>query len=311
MEQVIHAKKKKRKLRRYVPLFLMCVPGFVYLIINNYIPMMGLFIAFKNINYTLGIFKSPWVGFSNFQYLFSTRDAFVITRNTILYNVSFIILNNTAAIAIAILLNEIVSHVALRIYQTVILLPFMISMVIVGYLVYAVLSPSNGFLNTSILPALHIKAQSWYMMPQVWPFILVFVKMWNMVGYLCIIYLASIVGIDKEYYEAATLDGASKWQQITQITLPLIVPVVTIMCLFAVGRIFYSDFGLFYQVPMNSGMIYSTTNVIDTYVYRGLIQLGDIGMSSAAGFYQSCVGFLVVLFSNWVVRHVNRDNALF
>lgn len=289
----------------------MAFPGLLYLLVNNYLPMFGLFIAFKNVNYSLGIFKSPWAGLSNFKYLFSTADAFTITRNTICYNVVFIIVNTIVAIAIAIMLAEITSKFFLKFYQTIVLLPFMISMVIVGYLVYAILSANTGILNKEILPLFGMHGVDWYQTPNAWPIILVLVKLWNQVGFLCIVYLASIVGIDKEYYEAAVLDGASSWQQITKITIPLITPIIVMMTLFAIGKIFYSDFGLFYQVPMNSGMLYPTTNVIDTYVYRGLMTLGDIGMSSAAGFYQSIVGFLLVLLSNLLVRKVNPDNALF
>jgi len=199
----------------------------------------------------------------------------------------------------------------MRIYQTVILLPFLISMVIISYLVYALLSSETGFIDKTILPLLGLDPVSWYSEPKYWPFILTVVKMWSYVGFLCIVYLASIVGIDKEYFEAATLDGASKWKQIKHITLPLIKPVIILMVLFAIGKIFYSDFGLFYQIPRNSGTLYPTTNVIDTYVYRGLLQLGDLGMSSAAGFYQSLVGFILVITSNLVVKKISPENALF
>jgi len=305
------SRKRKKKFRRYLPLFLMMIPGLFYLIINNYIPMFGLFIAFKSINFRLGFFGSPWVGLENFKYLFSSSNAWVITRNTLLYNVGFIIINTTAAITLAIFLNEITSKVFMRIYQTVILLPFLISMVIISYLVYALLSSETGFIDKTILPLLGLDPVSWYSEPKYWPFILTVVKMWSYVGFLCIVYLASIVGIDKEYFEAATLDGASKWKQIKHITLPLIKPVIILMVLFAIGKIFYSDFGLFYQIPRNSGTLYPTTNVIDTYVYRGLLQLGDLGMSSAAGFYQSLVGFILVISSNLVVKKISPENALF
>ena len=297
--------------KRYIPLFLMMIPGLLYLLINNYIPMVGLFIAFKNINFQLGFFESPWAGLQNFKYLFASSNAFIITRNTLLYNTAFIIVNTTAAITLAILLNEITRKIVMRIYQTVILMPYLFSMVIVSYLVYALLSVDNGFIDKSILPLFGKEPIPWYSEPLYWVFILPLVKLWNQAGFLCIVYLASIVGIDKEYYEAAKLDGASKWKQIQLITLPLIKPVVIIMVLFSIGKIFYSDFGLFYQIPLNSGALYPTTNVIDTYVYRGLLQLGDIGMSSAAGFYQSVVGFILVLVSNLVVRKVSPENALF
>jgi putative aldouronate transport system permease protein len=297
--------------RRYMPLFLMTVPGLVYLLINNYLPMAGLVIAFKNFNYAKGIFGSDWAGFANFEFLFRTRDAFIITRNTILYNVGFIIISTTVAIAVAIMLSEVANKFLLKIYQTVILLPYLISIIIASYLVYAFLSVNVGFLNKTLLPLLGGQAVSWYTEAKYWPIILNVVSLWRGFGFYSIVYLSSIVGIDRTYYEAAELDGATKFQCIKHITIPLIVPVISMMVLLAVGRIFYSDFGLFYQVPMNSGALYSTTNVIDTYVYRGLMQLGDIGMSAAAGMYQSVVGFILVLSSNLIVRRVNPDNALF
>ncbi len=303
--------RKAKKLLRYLPLFLMTLPGMAYLLINNYLPMAGITIAFRNIDYKKGIFHSDWIGLQNFTYLFKTADAFIITRNTILYNSVFIITSTIVAITVAIMLNEIKSKLMLRFHQTVILLPYLISMVIISYLVYAVLSVDNGFMNKSILPALGLKPISWYTEPKFWPFILPIMNIWKGFGFLSIIYLASIIGIDKEYYEAAELDGAGKWQQIRTITIPLLQPIIIVMVLLAIGRIFYSDFGLFYQVPMNSGPLYSTTNVIDTYVYRGLLLLGDVGMSSAAGVYQSIVGFILVLLSNVVVNKINSENALF
>jgi putative aldouronate transport system permease protein len=300
-----------KRIWKFSPLYLMMLPGIAYLIMNNYLPMFGLVIAFKDINFAKGIWGSDWVGFQNFKFLFQTSDAYIITRNTILYNVAFIILNLIVAVGLAILLNEIKSKIASRLYQSVIILPFLISMVLVSYLVYSMLSMESGFMNKTVLPMLGIDPVSWYNEPKYWPYVLTFVEVWKGAGYSCIIYLAAIIGIDPEYYEAATLDGASKWQQIRKITLPLITPVITMLTLLAIGRIFYSDFGLFYQVPMNAGALFSTTNVIDTYVFRGLLQLGNIGMSSAAGFYQSVVGFVLVLASNYIVRKFNKENALF
>jgi len=300
-----------KTLKRYRALFLMVIPGMAYLIMNNYLPMFGVVIAFKDINYAKGILGSDWIGFKNFEYLFKTEDAFRITRNTLLYNASFIILNTVLAIAIAILLNEVKNKFAARFYQSVILLPFLISMVIVGYLGMSMLNSETGFINTTILPMFGMEPISWYFEAKYWPYILTFVQIWKYTGYLCIIFLAAIIGIDNEYYEAATIDGANKWQQIRSITVPLIAPTITIMTLLAIGRIFYSDFGLFYQVPLNSGPLQPTTDVIDTYVYRGLMTLGDIGMSSAAGLYQSLVGFILVLLSNYVVSRRNKDQALF
>ncbi|EGG34938.1 ABC transporter permease subunit [Virgibacillus sp. LDC1] len=300
-----------KRFRKYTPLYLLMLPGIAYLIINNYAPMFGMFIAFKNINFSAGIFESDWIGFKNFEYLFKTTDAFIITRNTILYNAAFIVIGTVLSIAVAILLNEIRVKVLSRFYQSVIVLPHLISFVVVGYLVYAALSLETGFMNKTILPLFGIESISWYTEPKYWPVILTVVQLWKSVGFSCIIFLASIISIDPEYYEAARLDGASKWRQIQSITIPLITPVIVMLTLLSIGRMFYSDFGLFYQVPMNSGMLNDTTNVIDTYVYRSLMIMGDIGMASAAGVYQSIVGFVLVLSANYIVRKFNRENALF
>ncbi|MDF2935782.1 MAG: binding-protein-dependent transport system inner rane component [Paenibacillaceae bacterium] len=303
--------KNVKRIWKYSPLYLMMLPGVVYLLINSYLPMFGLVIAFKDINFTKGIWKSDWVGLQNFKFLFQTSDAFIITRNTLMYNIAFILIGLVVAVGFAILLNEVKSKIASRLYQSIIILPFLISMVLVSYLVFSMLSIESGFMNKTVLPGVGIEPISWYNEPKYWPFVLTMVQVWKGAGYACIIYLAAIIGIDPEYYEAARLDGASKWQQVRKITLPLISPVITMLTLLQIGRIFYSDFGLFYQVPMNAGALFSTTNVIDTYVFRGLLQLGNIGMSSAAGFYQSLVGFMLVMISNFVVRKINKENALF
>lgn len=302
---------KLQKIKKFIPLYLMMVPSLLYLIINNYLPMFGLVIAFKNVNFKKGILGSAWAGFENFKYLFATQDAWVITRNTLLYNIAFILVHTFLAICLAIILSELTAQKSKRFYQSVTLLPYLISMVIVSYLVNAFLSSDTGFLNNSVLPLLGIEPVSWYTDAGKWPVILVIVDAWKNVGYLSIIYYSAVIGVDREYLECAALEGATKMQQIRKIILPLISPVITIMVLLAIGKIFYSDFGLFYQVPMDSGPLYPTTNVISTYVYRGLMQLGDIGMSSAAGLYQSVVGFLLVLLSNLVVRKLEPDNALF
>jgi len=311
--QLAVAAKSRRfvRFRKYLPLTLMVIPGFLYLMINNYLPMAGLAIAFKEINFAKGILASDWVGWKNFEYLFATSDAYIITRNTILYNAAWIVLGTMLAIFLAIMLNEVKQKLFARFYQSVIVLPHLISIVIVAYLVYAALSLETGFINKSILPLFGMDDIMFYFEPKYWPFILTAVHLWKGIGFSVVVYFAAIIGIDEEYYEAARLDGATKWQQIRSITLPLISPVIIMLTLLAVGRIFYSDFGLFYQVPMNSGPLYETTNVIDTYVYRGLLGLGDIGMSAAAGFYQSIVGFILVLTANFIVRKIDRDNALF
>lgn len=299
------------KWRRYLPLYLMLLPGVVYIFINNYIPMAGLIIAFEKYDYKLGMFHSPKIGLSNFTYLFATRDALNITRNTLLYNAVFIILGNILAITIAILLNDVKNKKGKKIYQTLILIPYLISTVIVSYIVYGFLNTQNGFINNSILEPLGANPVAWYSQPQYWPFIIVFVYLWKNFGYSSIIYFATVVGIDKTYYEAAVIDGATKWQQIRHVTLSSLKPTIITLVLMSVGRIFYSDFGLFYQVPMNSGALIDVTNTIDTYVYRGLTTLNNLGMSAAAGFYQSIIGFALVLAANLIVRRFSRENALF
>ncbi|XID93943.1 ABC transporter permease [Paenibacillaceae bacterium WGS1546] len=306
-----NAGKSIMALRKYHPLLLMMVPGFLYLLLNNYLPMMGIVIAFKNVDFAKGILGSDWSGFDNFRYLFQTSDAWMITRNTLLYNSAFILINLIVSVGLALLLNEVKQRMMSRFYQSVVLLPYLISMVIVGYLAFSMFSMETGLLNKTILPWLGLDEVFWYNETKYWPAILILVNTWKSAGYLCVIYLAAIIGIDKEYYEAATIDGAGKWQQIRSITLPQIAPVIIIMTLLQIGRIFYSDFGLFFQVPMDSGALLPVTNVIDTYVYRGLINMGDIGMSSAAGFYQSIVGFLLVFVSNFAVRKLSKENALF
>lgn len=297
------------KFKKYIPIYLMALPGLIYLFINNYMPLPGLVLAFKNYKAKLGIYGSPWAGLKNFEYLFQ-NDVWYITRNTILYNLAFIVLNTVLAIMVAIILSEITSKLK-KVYQSSILLPYLISSVIIAYLVYAFLGVDNGFFNKTLLPLFGLKPISWYTETSYWPLILIFVSAWKSVGYNCIIYLATIMGFDKSYYEAARIDGATKMQQIFRITIPMLKGTIIMLTLLAIGRIFYSDFGLFYQVPRNSGVLFSVTQTIDTYVYRGLLELGDISMSSAAGVYQSIVGFILILSANLIVRKIDKDNALF
>lgn len=310
MEKSLEIPKKKVRIRQFIPLYLMALPGLICLLINNYLPMAGLSIAFRDVNYARGIWKSDWCGLENFKYLFATKDAWVITRNTIGYNLLFIVLETIAAVAIAVLLNEVKSKFWNRFFQTSILLPYLFSYVIISYLVYAFLSPTTGMFN-HVLSLLGKDPISWYMESKYWPFILTFVELWKRAGYMAIVYYATLVGIDASLYEAAELDGAGKLQQIFSITIPLIKPTIVMMTLLSVGRIFYSDFGLFYQVPMQSGVLSSVTSTIDTYVYNGLMNLGDVGMTAAASFYQSIVGFILVMFSNWLVKKKNLEGSLF
>lgn len=304
-------KKLVKTVKHYWPLYLMFVPGFVYLFINCYIPMFGIQIAFRKYNARDGIYGSPFCGLDNFKFLFQTNDAWIMTRNTLLYNLAFIILGNVLAIAIAIMLNEITGSKKKQVYQTIILIPYLISMIIVSYLAFAFLSSSNGFFNNTILKCLGLPTVDWYNTPKYWPFILVFINLWKSLGYSMILYYATICGIDYTLYEAAEIDGASRWQKITHVTLPSLKSTIIILILMSLSGIFRSDFGLFYQVTQNSGPLIKVTQTIDTYVYRGLMQTNNIGMSSAAGVYQSVVGFILVMTANGIVRKVDKDSSLF
>lgn len=302
--------KKKTDWKRWIPFYIMGLPGILYLIINNYMPMAGLQIAFKKFNYREGMWGSDWNNFENFTYLLGSNDVVRIIRNTSLYNVVFIILGIVLGVAVAILINEVVSKAAKQFYQTIILLPYLMSMVIVAYLAYAYLAPNSGMFN-NIITSLGGEKIEWYSKTKYWPFILIFINQWKSIGFGMVLYLSSILGISKEYYEAAMLDGATKWQQIKYITLPLIKPTVVTLLILNCGNIMRSDFGLFYQVPQNSGMLYSVTDTIDTYVYRMLMINNNIGVSSAAGFIQSVVGFVLVVLVNMVIRKIDKENALF
>ena len=298
------------KAKMSMALISMMVPGVVYLIINNYIPMAGIVIAFKSFDYSKGIWGSAWTGFSNFTYLFKTQDALNIVRNTLLYNIVFILLGNVCAVAIAIMLNFLKGKMNKKIYQTLILIPYLISMVVVSYIVYGFLSVDNGYLN-KLIESLGGKAISWYTQPGYWPFILTIVHLWKGFGYSSIVYYATVIGIDSALYEAASMDGANVWQQIWHVTLPGLKLTIITLVLMAMGRMFYSDFGLFYQVPMRSGLISSVTDTIDVFVYKSLTSLNDVGRSAAAGFLQSVLGFFMVLSANLLVRKADSDSALF
>ncbi len=310
----IRAKERKSfrsRLKRYAPLYLLALPSFIYLIINNYMPMVGLTLAFKKFSFAKGIFASPWNGVENFSYLFGSKWAKIMFKNTILYNLVFLVLGTVFAVTVAILLNELVNAKLKQVYQTVILIPHLFSMVIVGYIVFAFLGGTNGFVNSHILTPLGAKAINWYTKAKYWPVILTIVHLWKGFGFQSIVYYATLVGFDQSLYEAAMVDGATKWQQIKSITIPLLKPTVIILTIMSLGRMFNSDFGLFYQVPQNNGMLYTTTTTIDTYVYRALMMDNDVGRSLAAGFLQSILGFIVVMLANFTVRKVDENSALF
>ncbi len=290
----------------------MSIPGMAWFILICYVPMFGIVIAFKDYKFSQGIWGSEWIGFKNFEYLFKTSDAWLITRNTIVYNVFFIILGMATAVLFAIMFDALGKRKINRINQTVVLFPHFISWVVGSYFVFTLLSADMGVIN-KLLGVFGIEPINWYSEPKYWPFILPVCYLWKHVGYSSVIYYSNIRGFDTEYYEAARIDGAT-WGQCTRyITLPLLIPILTIMFIINIGGVMHSDFGLFYLVPKNSGMLYATTATIDTYVYNGITSSGggNFGATSAVAFYQSIIGFLLVITSNAIVKKVSPDNAMF
>jgi putative aldouronate transport system permease protein len=300
-----------RELRKNWPLFLMLLPGCIFVIIFNYIPMAGIVIAFQKEDLSKGFLMGDWIGFKNFEPIFRTPDAWDIFRNTVSYNAVFIFLGLATAVFIAIALNEIRSVRLAKFYQSLMFLPYFLSWVVVSFLVYAFLNPDYGFMNKIVLKALNQEGIAWYNEPKYWPYLLTFINLWKNAGYNSVIYFAAIMGIDKEMYEAAELDGASRLQRIWHITIPCLVPMMIIMTILAVGRIFQADFGLFYQITMNSGTLFPVTNVFDTYIYRSLKVTMSTGIASAAGFTQAVVGFALVLSANLAVRKIDPEKSLF
>jgi putative aldouronate transport system permease protein len=300
----------KGKVRSNLTLLIMATPGILFLLVFAYLPMVGLIIAFKDYRFADGILGSAWVGLENFRFLFGTDIAIRVTRNTLMMNTIFIIVNTTGSLVIALLLNEIYRSWASKYYQTMLFFPYFISWVIVSYFVFAFLNANTGLVN-QLLVSMGLDRVIWYRAPEFWPVILALGNFWKGVGFGSVIYLAGILAISSSYYEAAQIDGATKLQQIRHITLPLIRPLVIILVLLSIGHIFNADFGLFYFVPRDIPLLYETTDVIDTFVYRSLVELGDISMAAAAGFYQSIVGLVLVLVANWLVRRINPEEALF
>lgn len=292
-------------------LYLMAAPTIIFLLIFCYAPMAGLVMAFQDLNITKGIFGSPFVGLNNFKFLFSTTDAWVITRNTVCYNLVFIAINMVLAVTLAMLLSELRSQRTAKVLQTIYMLPYFLSWTVVAIIVSAFLDKQNGLVN-NIIKSLGGKGNvDWYKQRDVWPVLLVCLNAWKGVGYSTVLYLAVISGISHDYYEAAVLDGATKIQQALYITLPHLRFVIGISLIMSLGGIFRGDFGLFYSVTMDSGRLYPVTDVIDTYIYRGLTKLSNAGMSTAAGLYQSVVGFVMVIGVNAIVNKIDPDSAMF
>jgi putative aldouronate transport system permease protein len=288
----------------------MSLPALALLFVFNYLPIPGIVIAFKNFKAAKGLFGSETVGFKNFEFLFNSATAWRITSNTLMLNSIFIVTGIIMSLGIALMLNEVRIKGLARFYQSSVFFPYFVSWVIVGMFSFAILNADNGMINSALVK-MGFQPITFYSKPRYWPAILTIVNLWKSSGYWSIVYLAAILGINTEYYEAAMIDGASRWQQVTSITLPLLLPLIIINVLLSVGRIFYADFGLFYYVTNDSSMLYPTTDVIDTFVFRALRSMGDFGMAAAAGLYQSVVGFILIVLSNWIVKRIDPEKSLF
>ncbi|MFC4597340.1 ABC transporter permease [Cohnella hongkongensis] len=297
------------KIKQYRTLLLMLSPTLIYFFVFSYLPMAGNVMAFKNYQYDLGIFGSKWVGFENFRFFFISGDGLRVTMNTILYNLAFIAVNTVLQVFAAVLLAEIAGRWFKKITQTVMFLPYFISWVVVGAIAYNLFNYEHGTLN-NMLTALGWNPIDIYNTPSLWKYLLVIVAAWKVIGYGTVFYLSAIMGIDKELYEAADIDGANVFQQIRRITIPCLKPTIMILILLGIGNVFRGDFGMFYQLA-NNPILYNATDVIDTYVFRSLISNGDVGMSAAIGFYQSVLCFVTILAANYLVRSANKDYAIF
>ena len=299
-----------RALRKNRVLLMMLIPAFLYFFIFSYLPMSGAIVAFKSYNFREGIFGSPWVGFSNFEYFFKSGQAWIVTRNTILYNVGFIVVNTVLQMGLAIFISEIGGKYFKKVTQTAMFLPCFISWVVVGMIAYNFLNVAYGTVNT-ILNKLGMESINFYGTKWVWPIIITAFCAWKNVGYGTVLYLAAIMGIDQEIYEAAQIDGANIFQRIFKVTIPCLVPTLIILTLLSIGNIFRGDFQMFYQLVGNNGPLFPITDVIDTFTFRSLIQSGEVGMSAAAGLYQSIFCFITIIITNKIVKSYDKDYSLF
>lgn len=291
-------------------LLLMCLPAVAFFVVFNYAPLPGIWIAFTNFNYREGIFGSPFIGLRNFEFLIRSGQLWLLTRNTVLYNLAFIVIGNILQISLAIMLNEVRMKYFKKVSQTLMFLPYFISVVLIGVIAFNVLNYDTGALNT-LIKATGGDPIKIYSMAGIWPFIIVLVFLWQSTGYGSIVYFAAIMGIDKTLFEAAAIDGASAWQRIRYVILPSLKPTFIILLLFALGGIMSGNFGLFWNLIGNNAALYSTTDIIETSVYRMVVSQNNFTTSTAVGLYQSIFGFALVMLANWFVRRVNKDYALF
>lgn len=314
MEKAITKKKKKpnvfQNLWKYRVLLLMCTPAILFFFIFNYLPMPGVYIAFTNFSYAKGIFGSPFVGLQNFKFLFDSGQLMLLTKNTILYNVAFIVIGNFVQIFVAVLINELASKWFKKTAQTFMFLPYFISAVIVGLMAYNLFNYEFGFVN-KLLETTGMEAQKFYSNPKFWPPVIVLIHLWQSTGYGSIVYFAAIMGIDNEVIEAARVDGANAFQKIWYIILPSLKPTIIILLLFAMGGILRGNFGLFWNIIGANALLFNTTDIIETYVYRSMLLNFNFTTASAVGLYQSIFGFTLVMTVNWVVRRIDSDYSLF
>ncbi|OAB32506.1 sugar ABC transporter permease [Paenibacillus macquariensis subsp. defensor] len=304
-----------RSARSQFPFYLMMAPGLLFIAVMCYIPMGGIIIAFKDYNARDGILGSAWMDplFKNFEFFFKSEAARIVTFNTLFYNIIEMVTVTLGALLLAILLSEIKNKFLSATYKGSILLPVFLSWIVVQYIVFGMLSVDRGIVN-NMITSNGGEAVQWYSEPSYWRFILPFAYLWKNIGYYSVLYVAAIAGINTDYYEASQLDGASKWQQVKYITLPLLKPIIIVLSLLWVGKLFnggLGDWNGFYTIANDSGALYASTDVIDTLVFRSLKKLNDYGMSSAIGLYQAVVGFVLVLISNYIIKKTDPDSALF
>ena len=309
-EELISRKSKRRRIfKTNLSLLLLALPGIIFLIVFSYLPMGGLVMAFKDFVPRKGLFGSEWCGFDNFKFFFTSQDAWRTIRNTVLYAFDFLIVDLVVGVVMALLLYHLKSGVSLKVFHTVIMIPRFLSIVIISFIVYSILSPSYGILNQAIVAFGGEKIQ-WYSDSKYWPLILTIVHIWQIAGSGCLYYYSGLMGIDSTLFEAAELDGANTLQKCWHICIPAILPIMIMLTILAIGRIFSGDMGLFYHVPKDSGILYPTTDIINTYTYRALLN-GSLEKSAAVGLFQSLAGFVMVLLANGIIKKISPENSMF
>ena len=303
-------KKRRGDARDTLTLNLMALPGIIAVLTFCYLPMVGVVMAFKNFNSNLGIFGSPWVGLDNFKFFFMSDDFGLLMRNTLGYSIVFLVTTNIAAILFSVMCYNIRSTKLLKYYQTTAVLPTFMSMVLVSYIVYVFLSPTTGVFN-NILKSVGLKPVMWYSDGRYWPFILTITNLWKGVGYASLLYYATMVGIDESLFDAAEIDGAGKWKQIIHIIIPELSSLICLQVIMGLGHALGGDFGLFYQVPRNVGLLYDSTNIFNTYVFRALQKGTSMGRTAAIGLFQSLAGVILLLISNAIIRKIDSEKSMF